>query len=248
MSTSSRFDLPALAKVTVITTAAFMFGLPAHAADLSVKALVSPASANYNWSGAYVGVNFGFAFNREDVTTPLGIFATDPSGVLGGAQLGYNYLFSSSWLLGIEGDFDWTSAAGNTNFNNVAATGSVTSDHKWYDTLDGRLGYVAGPWLFYAKGGGAWMNADYRFAANSPFGGGATMSSSRPGWNIGGGVEYMLASRWSVKAEYNYLDFGNTTLGFATPFGTGLTFRTRVNEVKAGVNYHWAPGALFGMF
>jgi hypothetical protein len=41
-----------------------------------------------------VGANFGGVFNREAVTTPLGIGSTDPSGPLGGAQLGYNYQFA----------------------------------------------------------------------------------------------------------------------------------------------------------
>jgi outer membrane autotransporter protein len=30
----------------------------------------------------------------------------------------------------------------------------------------------------------------------------------RSGWNVGVGAEYMIAPQWSVKAEYNYLDFG----------------------------------------
>src|ERR1700736_1275397 len=137
MRISLRSGLLALATGTVLTSAMFLHVLPAHAADLSTMRAPALAPATYNWSGAYVGANFGFAFDREDVTAPLGIFATDPSGVLGGVQLGYNYLFSSSWLLGIEGEFDWTSAAGNTNFNNVAAVGSVTSDHNLYGTLDG---------------------------------------------------------------------------------------------------------------
>jgi outer membrane autotransporter protein len=248
MSTSVRFSPLAMAKGTVLLSAMFLHGVPAHAADLSAMLPAALAPATYNWSGAYVGANFGFAFDREDVTAPLGIFATDPSGVLGGVQLGYNYLFASSWLLGVEGEIDWTSSAGNTNFNNTAAAASITSDHKWYDTLDGRLGYVMGPLMLYVKGGAAWMSADYTFTVNSGLGGTATMSSSRPGWNVGTGLEYMLTPRWSAKLEYDYLDFGSNTVGFATPFGTGLTFRTRVNEVKVGVNYHWVPGALFGMF
>jgi opacity protein-like surface antigen len=182
------------------------------------------------------------------VTTPLGISATDPSGVLGGVQLGYNYQFSSSWLLGVEGEFDWTSAEGNTNFNSPAAALTATSNHNWYGTLDGRIGYVMGPLLLYAKGGGAWMNADYRLAVNSGIGGATSISSTRGGWNAGAGLEYMLGTQWSAKLEYDYLDFGASTLGFGAPFGTGVTFKTRINEVKAGVNYHWAPGTLFGMF
>jgi len=48
----------------------------------------------------------------------------------------------------------------------------------------------------------------------------------------------MLGSRWSAKLEYDYLGFGSKTLGFDTPFGNGVTFKTAINEVKAGVNYH----------
>ena len=35
---------------------------------------------------------------------------------------------------------------------------TITSNHRWYGTLEGRLGYTQGPWLVYAKGGAAWIN------------------------------------------------------------------------------------------
>ena len=214
-------------------------GAPERGPDSSpafyTKAATAPA---YHWSGAYAGANFGGAFSNEDVTTPIGISATNPSGVLGGLQVGYNYQISP-WLLGIEAELDWTSAQGRTNFINPAAALSVTSDHNWYDTLDGRVGYVMGPLMLYAKGGAAWMNADYRLEVNSGIGGANVMSATRTGWNVGTGLEYMLGSRWSAKLEYDYLDFGSDTLGFVTPFGNGVTFKTAINEVKAGVNYHW---------
>jgi len=210
-------------------------GAPDRAADFSTKAAAAPAS---HWTGAYVGANFGGVFNREDVTTPIGISATDPSGVLGGFQLGYNYQFAP-WLLGIEAEVDGTSAQGKTNFIDPTAPLSVTSDHNWYGTLDGRVGYVMGPLMLYGKGGVAWMNADYRLEVSSGIGGANVMGANRTGWNVGSGLEYMLGSRWSAKLEYDYLNFGSDTLGFVTPFGNGVTFKTAINEVKAGVNYHW---------
>ena len=91
------------------------------------------------------------------------------------------------------------------------------------------------------------MNADYRLEVNSGIDGATVLSANRSGWNAGVGLEYMLGSRWSAKLEYDYLDFGSSTLGFVTPFGNGMTFKTQINELKAGVNYHWAPGSLFGM-
>lgn len=211
---------------------------PDRAPDFYTKAAAAPAA--YHWAGPYVGANFGGVFNGEDVTTPIGVSASDPNGVLGGVQLGYNFQFSP-WLLGIEAELDWTSAQGKTNFIDPAGAAalSVTSDHNWYDTLSGRVGYVTGPLMLYAKGGAAWMNADYRLDVNSGIDGASVANTIRTGWNAGVGLEYMLGSRWSAKLEYDYLDFGSNTLGFVTPFGNGSTFKTAVNEVKAGVNYHF---------
>ncbi len=209
---------------------------PAYAADFPTKAAPTPA---YRWAGPYIGANFGGVIGFEDVTTPIGASATDSSGVLGGLQFGYNYRLAPSWLVGIEGELDWTSAQGKTNFIDPAAALSVTSDHNWYDTLSGRVGYVMGPLLVYAKGGAAWMNADYRLDVNSGLSGFSLLNTTRTGWNVGAGLEYMLGSQWSAKLEYDYLDFGSTNVSLANPFGNGVTVKTAVNELKAGVNYHW---------
>src|SRR5260370_30837226 len=130
---------------------------PTYAADFPTK--VAPARA-YRWTGPYVGANFGGAFGYEDVTTPIGVSATDATGVLGGLQLGYNYKFAPAWLIGIETEFDWTSAQGKTNFVDPAGTAalSVTSDHNWYGPFSGRGGYVTGPLMLCGKGGAAWMD------------------------------------------------------------------------------------------
>src|SRR5262249_16227227 len=141
----------------------------------------------------------GGVTSREDISVDgVNLFSTDPSGFLGGVQAGYNYQVAPNWLIGIEEEFSGTSASGSAfNFH---------SDHNWYDTLSGRLGYVMGPWLLYAKAGAAWMNADYSVP-------GASINVTRSGWNVGGGGEYMLAPQWSAKAEYNFLDFGRDDLG-----------------------------------
>jgi opacity protein-like surface antigen len=236
----------AAAKIIVAMVGAFTFGAPAGAADLHSRPPAMMSEPVYDWSGLYVGANFGGAFAREDESTPFGTFSTDPSGVLGGFQAGYNLMFSSNWLLGIEAEFDLTSAQGTVNPTTPATAFTLSSNHNWYDIVGGRLGYVAGPWLFYAKGGAAWMNADYRLTVNSGLGGAATVSPDRAGWTIGAGAEYFFQPGWSAKLEYSFLDFGSTAYGFGVA-GLGapapLTFNTRVHEVKAGVNYHW-PSAL----
>jgi opacity protein-like surface antigen len=239
MSSVTRFHTAMPSPETALAIVLLAVALPAHAADLLAKA--PPAPAAYSWTGAYVGANFGGVFNSGGVTTPLGTGSTDPSGALGGGQFGYNYQFSS-WLLGIEGEFDGTTAQGSTNFvdSTTSTALAVSSDHKWYGTVNGRLGYVMGPLLVFAKGGGAWINADYQFSVtNSGVIAASSVNSTRSGWNAGVGLEYLLSPRWSAKAEYDYLDFGSTTVGLATPLGNGATFKTQVNEVKIGLNYHF---------
>jgi opacity protein-like surface antigen/outer membrane receptor protein involved in Fe transport len=199
------------------------------------------AAIAYDWNGAYVGANFGGAFSAgEHVLTPVGWGATNPSGVLGGLQFGYNYLVAPNWLAGIEGELGWTSAQGKTNFVDPAGTASlsITSDHNWYDTVSGRVGYVMGPLMLYAKGGAAWMNANYRMEVNSGLDGSTVTNTTRSGWIAGGGLEYMLGSHWSAKLEYDHLAFGSKTLPFVNPFGNSVTVESSVNQVKAGVNYH----------
>jgi len=231
--------------------AAIAIGSPTQAADLRYAKTSANPPLLYNWTGFHVGANFGGAFSAgETVSTPLGVFASDPSGVIGGVQAGYDYMFAPDWLIGIEGEFDWTAAQGVANFTNSTNAATLTSHHNFYDTLDGRLGYVVGSWLFFAKGGAAWMNADYNLLGNGAglgFNSSDTINTSRTGWTIGAGAEYMLSPYWSVKAEYDYLDFGNQTLNFGIPIvGPSLGISTRVHEVKFGVNYHWLPGSLFG--
>jgi len=218
----------ALANCVAVGALAVAFCTCAAAADLS-RSPPPPVVPIYTWSGFYVGGHVGGVTSSEDVSGDgVSSLSTDPSGVLGGLQAGYNYQVAPNWLIGIEGELSWTSASGSSF--------GFQSDHHWYDTLDARLGYEMGSWLLYAKGGGAWMNADYSVP-------GASTNVTRGGWNIGAGVEFMFAPQWSAKAEYTFLDFGNDNLGF--PF-SGLAVDTQVHEFKVGVNYHFAPGTLFG--
>jgi outer membrane autotransporter protein len=213
----------ALANCVAAGALVVSFCTVAAAADLTKSP--PPPMAYDEWSGFYVGAHVGGATSSETISGE----STDPGGVLGGLQAGYNYRLAPNWLIGIEGELSWTSASGSSP--------DFTSNHHWYDTLDARLGYeINRGWLIYVKGGAAWMNADY-----SAFGGSTNVT--RFGGDIGVGVEYMFAPQWSAKAEYTYLDFGTDNIGFPLQ-GSGVN--TQVSEFTVGVNYHFAPGSLFG--
>lgn len=205
----------------------------ASAADMSrpIYKAPPPAAPVWSWTGLYIGGHLGGSWADETAFYPaLGVgHNVDPSGFLGGGQIGYNWQFHPNWVLGVEGDLSWTNADG------TVATGIVTTtaNHNWYGTLAGRLGYTAGPWMVYGKGGGAWMDADYL----TNVGGAVTsISDTRGGWMVGVGLEWMFAPQWSAKIEYNYLDFGSTSYTFAAPAVTG-NIDSQVNLLKVGINY-----------
>jgi outer membrane immunogenic protein len=213
----------AFANAVAVGALAVSFGTAASAADLPGRAPPPPAYGS-PWTGFYVGAHIGGVSSSETVDF---VGSTDPSGVLGGLQAGYNWQFAPRWLVGIEEEISFTNANGS-------ALG-VQSNHNWYNTFDARLGYIMpwSGWMAYGKVGAAWMNADY----TAPF---YAANMTRGGWNVGVGVEYLIAPRWTVKAEYSYLDFGKDSLPAA---GNGVD--TQVNQFKVGVNYHFVPGMLF---
>jgi outer membrane autotransporter protein len=230
---------------------ALLVTLPAGAADLSgapPTRYLPPV-----WTGFHVGGQVGFAFSGEDVAsgffgTPVR-FSTNPSGVIGGLEAGYDYQFSPNWLVGAEAEISWSLASGNFNFTTTTPAGAVASgifnsNQNWYDTFTGRVGYVIDDWVLYAKGGAAWMNADYSLAVSGPFASGS-INATRSGYAVGLGAEWMFGPGWSTKLEYDYLGFGTSsyTLG-----GAGTTVNTHVQQIKAGLNYHFLPGAFFGWF
>jgi outer membrane immunogenic protein len=118
----------------------------AVAADMAIKAPPPPAPV-YNWTGWYVGVNVGASFGRAktdfnvapvSVTTNipgLGTFnipafsgsnTEDPSGFMGGGQIGYNWQISPIWVVGLEADFQGAVEKDhNTLTDNFSISGAI---------------------------------------------------------------------------------------------------------------------------
>jgi outer membrane immunogenic protein len=212
----------AFANAVAVGALAVSFGTAASAADLPRRSPPPPVVYGSPWTGFYVGAHIGGVSSSE--TVDFG-GSTDPSGFTGGIQGGYNWQFAPTWLVGIEEEISFTNANGS-------ALG-FTSNHNWYNTFDARLGYILpwSGWMAYGKTGAAWMNADYSNGL-------ASVNTTRDGWNVGVGVEYLIAPAWTVKAEYNFLDFGKDNIA-------GVNIDTQVNQFKVGVNYHFVPGMLF---
>lgn len=215
------------------------------------------------WTGCYLGGNLGAGwdhFNAGEVgfagvPTPFVDYGSnDASSLIGGGQIGCDYQFASSWVIGIQGQADFGTI---TSSNAVAAFPGITAQFKVnnIETLTGRLGYTVVPaFLAYVKGGAAWMNASA--AALVPALGGLVGESADFGMNgytVGGGLEWMFAPGWSVFGEYNYTNFGPKNVNFPS---TGLVpgfgpagaladtnaIRLTNQTALAGVNYKFNWG------
>jgi outer membrane immunogenic protein len=207
-----------------------LIGAQAYAADLPVKAPpVAPITpAPLTWTGFYIGANIGYGWANVGAAS----FSNDLNGVIGGGQIGYNWQ-TGGLVLGVEGDFQG-SGERRSDSGTIGGIGfTVDQDIPWFATIRGRLGYAAGPWLFYGTGGAAWQN--YKLSVTAP-GGSVSDNATKAGWTAGGGVEWMFAPQWSLKAEYLYMDTGNTNV---TLFGTTFTGHARNNIARVGVNYHF---------
>jgi outer membrane immunogenic protein len=81
--------------------ALLMVALSAHAGAADLRAMPQRYAPVMAWTGFYVGGHAGGASGGEDAThlaigTPV-TYSTNPSGFLGGVQVGYNYQFSPSF-------------------------------------------------------------------------------------------------------------------------------------------------------
>lgn len=178
--------------------------------------------------------------------------ALDAQGVFGGVQVGYNWQ-REHVVFGIEADIqdsDINDRVGGFYSNNPAFAGVANADLDWFGTVRGRLGYATGRMLIYATGGLAYGDVDFNsFAVDGATGNsiGIGRDKTKIGYTVGGGVEYALDPKWSMKLEYQYINLGDeTVVGEAvSPAGapTGETFKSGydfdVHTVRAGLNYRF---------
>ncbi len=238
----------------------------ADAADM----YTAPAGVSYkdtpyvalDWAGFYAGVNggYGWANNKQEVDpffsgkSPA-FGGLSPSGGFAGGQIGYNWqgIWNPNLVLGVEADIQGAginASATHTGSVTVAIppippftltkTANFKSDLDYFGTARGRIGYAFDRALLYFTGGFAYgglkkSSNDY---GSQSFDGAAT------GYVLGGGLEYKINPVWSVKAEYQYLNFGkNDMCGggscFSDANNAGSQKSDDYHTVRVGINYHF---------
>jgi outer membrane immunogenic protein len=171
-----------------------------------------PAMAVYSWMGPYLGANLGYQWG-ETTNNP-----TDPSGIAGGLQAGYNWQ-TGQFVYGIEADIQLSGS------EDTFAPWKFSN--PWFGTVRGRAGYAMNNVLFYATGGLAYGSIRGEV-------GGLSENRTSLGWTAGVGVEVGLTPNWSAKIEYLYMDL--TDRSFTV---TGTDNGLEQNLVRFGVNYRF---------
>jgi len=219
---------------------------PAMAADLPVKArpALPPPPPPFSWTGFYIGANIGGAWVNGTVFDNFtgASFDFNNSGFIGGGQAGFNYQINQ-FVFGIEGDIDGTTISRTTNAVAVATIppavlqGKLSTD--WIATLTGRVGIAWDRWLWYAKGGGAWLQESATLT-NLTTGASASNSTTLDGWTAGVGVEWAFYDNWSAKLEYDYIGLNNWSPATSNIFVNDfVTLHGNVQVFKAGINYRF---------
>lgn len=233
--------------------AAAILGTAAFSTSAMAADPIAPAT--YDWTGAYLGLNAGYAFgggNDVDLVASNGnvfddLANLDLSGITGGLQAGYNWQ-SDSFVLGAEADLQIADIGDEEDFSVLAPAaldGSASTDIDFWGTARLRAGWAADRILIYATGGLAWANVDHDIFAVDGVGNNVSSSSDNIelGWTVGGGAEFAINDSMTVRAEYLYIDLGNQQLD-GTVLTAGGVPNGVTTETDMSADFHVARLAL----
>ncbi|MFY9655196.1 MAG: ShlB/FhaC/HecB family hemolysin secretion/activation protein [Methylocystis sp.] len=192
---------------------------------------------------------------------PSGAQLGSVAGLIGGAQIGYNYRFANDFVIGAEADLQGSSV---TSGQRGAANSLYPSPYGVVQYLDNfsdqylssgvvtplasSSGGVALPWLGTARARAGYLplssllvygTAGLSYAQVTTY----NSSEIRAGWSGGGGLEWMFMAGWSAKAEYLHVDLGKG--GAADPWfwASGYRSHPQASIARAGLNYHFNFGS-----
>jgi outer membrane immunogenic protein len=248
----------------------------AQAADLRPPVYKAPPVPIITWTGCYLGGQIGSQWARVtgDVNYPGDAFGhpavtatrdfNSDGNFLYGGQIGCNWSpWAGGFVLGVEGDvagINRTDQGGE-----IFRFPALLTDH--FNTTDRfrtqgsvrlRAGFTYDRMMFYVAGGVSFANlsATHSFIRD---GDGSLIfdtSTSRTGWNVGAGLEYMLINCWTVGVEYRYTDYGSTN--FSIPGGAAGTLawapftvsadNLRTQDVRLRLNYLFNSGPVVARY
>lgn len=211
----------------------------------------------YNWTGAYAGLNLGAIWTGSHLTANQDNFISDTGtysqnlnsiNVNPGFQFGYLQQLDNNWVVGGEADFSYP--ATNSTYTNAYQDTGAFDRFSVRNNLQGslrlRAGYAIDRFLPFITAGvsfasmGLYYDNEEQNSANA-----YSTSTTQTGWVLGGGLEYGVLDKLSVRTEYLYTDYGNAlnmnipnVAGIPDPNGAAHV-NMSTNVVRAAVNYRF---------
>ena len=116
----------------VLLSAGVTVSASAFAADAVVEPPVEPVvvveTPVFTWTGFYAGVQAGYLWGESEATfDAANPFDIGPDGFLGGVYAGYNYQFANGIVLGVEADFNGTTADSDRVFDDPTGDSATTT-------------------------------------------------------------------------------------------------------------------------
>jgi outer membrane immunogenic protein len=189
-------------------------------------------TANSDWKTCQGPIVFGGCPNAGFPLWANGNNANlDSTGVRVAGLLGINWQLDR-WVLGLESDFGWgDNEKSRKGIPGAQIAGLPHSDkaeveQSWDTGLRFRAGYLVTPSLLaYGTGGVAWLHKEVRAVCSELVSGTngnwcivqpgkGSVSETPVGWTVGSGIEWMFARHWTVRGEYRFAKFGDTTADF----------------------------------
>jgi outer membrane immunogenic protein len=178
------------------------------------------AAPAFNWTGGYAGVNAGYGFGS--FSGSAGSQFKDPNNFVGGVQAGYNQQLPNKFVVGVEGDLDYSALEGK-----ASASGVATGNKARIDTLGtvrGRVGYAFDRIMPYVTAGYAGGNEKITSTTGNA-------SGWRNGYAVGGGVDYAITNNISARVEGLYVGLENKNVGTIGKVGNDIGL------IRTGLNY-----------
>ncbi len=240
--------------------------------DVAASATASAQNSNIPdvFLGTYAGIHGGYRWGEAEFTSApytipspgSGASVTfpgrndefSPDGGIIGLHLGHSKALQSNWIAGVEGDITWGSGDDGVSLSGVvsnvggdafAYTIRSEVEFNWQATLRARIGRVSGDWMYYATGGIAFLDVDWKenmtltgvgipggsvsFAHND--------SDIQVGFVVGGGVEKAINDKWTARGEYLYENFGSFSVrhGASTPPQVGNLGDIDAHKLRFGL-------------
>jgi outer membrane immunogenic protein len=248
-------------KITAVS-GAILLGISGFSTAAGAEPAPGRGQQSFDWSGSYIGIHLGYGWGESDFVDdayngvgsyyPPVKWEVDTGGLMAGLSAGRNW-HRNRMVFGIEGEIGYLNLSDQTlqpglDPDDFPYDAYGTVDDDWYGGLSVRLGYALDRALLYVKVGAVYSASELGFldtCTEAPCGNSMADATEKAGWGyqLGIGVERAVSDRWTFKAEYAHLDFGDTTIrgrGIGGGFD-GMAYRIlsdlTVQTVRVGVNY-----------